>query len=51
MSEVPLSRADSKVIAQRRRGRNIALLLALIAISGLFYALAIVKLGKPDFAP
>lgn len=31
---------------RRRRGRNIAMLVALLAMSGLFYAIAIVKLGK-----
>jgi len=43
----PLSRADSALLAKKRRGRNIAMLVALLAISALFYAIAIVKLtGK-----
>lgn len=43
----PLSRAESMMIAKKRRGRNLAMLVALIAIAGLFYAIAIVKLtGK-----
>lgn len=41
----PLSRADSDALARRRRGRNWALLLALLAIVGLFYAISIVKLA------
>ena len=40
----PLTRAQSDQIARKRRGRNIALLVALLAIAGLFYAIAIVKL-------
>jgi hypothetical protein len=41
----PLSRADSALLARKRRGRNLAMLVALLAISGLFYAIAIVKLS------
>jgi hypothetical protein len=33
-------------LRRRRRGRNLALLVALLAMSGLFYAIALVKLGK-----
>jgi hypothetical protein len=40
-----LSRADSAALARRRRGRNWALLLVLLAICGLFYAISIVKLA------
>ncbi|MCW3473360.1 hypothetical protein [Limobrevibacterium gyesilva] len=47
----PLSRDESKLVARRRRGRNIAMLIVLIALSGLFYAVAMVKLTKPDLAP
>ena len=43
-----LSRAQSTELARRRRGRNIAMLVALLAFAGLFYALAIVKLTRPD---
>jgi hypothetical protein len=43
----PLSRADSDRLARKRRGRNIAMLVALVVIAVLFYAIAIVKLtGK-----
>lgn len=41
----PLSRAESDVIAKKRRGRNIAMVVALVAIAVLFYAIAIVKLS------
>lgn len=43
----PLSLAESKLLAKKRRGRNIAMLVALVAIAVLFYAIAMVKLtGK-----
>lgn len=47
MPEVPdhFSRTDSQEIARRRRGRNLALLAALAAMCGLFYAIAMVKLS------
>ena len=51
MNSAHLTRAESDAIARRRRGRNLARLLVLIVVSGLFYALAIVKLGKPDLGP
>ena len=41
----PLSPAASADLAKRRRGRNVALLLTLLVLSGLFYVLAMVKLG------
>ena len=44
----PLTPAESAALARRRRGRNIAMLIALLALSCLFYAIAIVKLGSPD---
>jgi len=44
----PLTRAESDALTRRRRGRNIAMLIALLALSALFYAIAIVKLGSPD---
>jgi hypothetical protein len=44
----PLGRADSAALGRRRRGRNIAMLIALVAIAGLLYAIAIVKLAHPD---
>ena len=42
----PLSRADSQVVQRRRRGRNWAMLAALIALVGLFYAITLVKIGQ-----
>jgi hypothetical protein len=44
----PMSREESALFKRRRRGRNIALLVVLLAVSLLFYALAMVKLTKPD---
>ncbi len=41
----PLSRADSAKVALRRRGRNWALLAALVALVGLFYAITLVKIS------
>lgn len=41
----PLTRAESDRIAKKRRGRNIAMLVALVAIAVLFYAVAMVKLS------
>jgi hypothetical protein len=32
---------------RRRRGRNIAMLVVLLCLSGLFYAIAVVKMFKP----
>jgi hypothetical protein len=40
------SRSESVAIGRRRRIRNIAVLLALIAVAVLFYAITIVKLAK-----
>ena len=34
-------------MGRRRRGRNIALLIALAALAAVFYAIAIVKLAHP----
>lgn len=47
----PLTRADSEALARRRRGRNIAMLVALLAVAALFYAIAMVKMATPGFAP
>jgi hypothetical protein len=41
----PLSPAQVTELRRRQRGRNIALLIALLAVAALFYAIAIVKLG------
>ncbi len=43
-----MSREDSDALARRRRGRNIAMLVVLLAVAALFYAIAMVKLGRPD---
>lgn len=52
MAELPpLTRAESLLLAKKRRGRNLALLVALLALCALFYAIAIVKLsGKMGLA-
>ena len=44
----PRTRDALAALGRRRRGRNIAMLIALLALSALFYAIAIVKLGSPD---
>jgi hypothetical protein len=41
-----LSVEHSEALARRRRGRNIAMLIVLIALSLLFYAISIVKMAK-----
>ncbi|MBV9813354.1 MAG: hypothetical protein JO326_11425 [Acetobacteraceae bacterium] len=43
----PRPQAASDVSAARRRGRNIALAVALLALVVLFYAIAVVKLAHP----
>lgn len=40
----PLSAAASAEIARRRRGRNWAILIVLLALCALFYAITIAKL-------
>lgn len=40
-----LTRADSERLARRRRGRNWAMLIALLALCALFYAITLVKLS------
>jgi len=47
----PLTRAESAALARRRRGRNIALLVALLALAALFYAIAMVKMAHTGGAP
>ena len=42
-----LSRSESETLNRRRRGRNVALLIGLIAIAAMFYAIAIVKMANP----
>lgn len=39
----PLSPMEAAELRRRQRGRNIAVLLALIALAALFYAISIVK--------
>jgi hypothetical protein len=41
----PLSPAQAAELRRRQRGRNVALLIVLLAVAGLFYAIAIVKLA------
>jgi hypothetical protein len=43
----PLSPEADAELRRRRRGRNIAMLVALLALSALFYAIAVVKLARP----
>ena len=40
-----LTRDDSERIARRRRGRNWAMLIALLALCALFYAITLVKMS------
>ena len=39
----PLSPAEAAELRRRQRGRNIALLIALLALAALFYAISVVK--------
>ena len=43
-----LTVAESDELIKRRRGRNVALLVVLLALAGVFYVLAMVKLSKPS---
>ncbi len=43
----PLTRAETDALMRRRRGRNVALLIALLALAIVFYAIAVVKLAHP----
>jgi hypothetical protein len=42
----PLSPEEAAELRRRRRGRNIALLVVLVAVCALFYAIAMVKMGE-----
>lgn len=42
----PLSRAESRDVARRRRGRNWLMFATLIALVGLFYAITLVKISQ-----
>ena len=39
----PLSAIEAAELRKRQRGRNIAVLIALVAVAALFYAISIVK--------
>ena len=39
----PLSPAEAVELRRRQRGRNIALLIVLLALAALFYAIAVVR--------
>jgi predicted PurR-regulated permease PerM len=45
LSVEPVVNPAASALERRRRGRNLALLVVLLAVAGLFYAIAIVKLG------
>ncbi len=45
MLEDHLTRDESERLARRRRGRNWAMLIALVALCVLFYAITVVKLA------
>jgi hypothetical protein len=47
----PMTRAETDALAKRRRGRNIALLVALLALAALFYAIAMVKMAQTVATP
>jgi len=51
MPDEKLSREESDALAKRRRGRNIAMLIALLALSALFYLIAMVKMHNGLLAP
>ncbi len=42
-----LSREESDALARRRRLRNRALLIALLALAALFYAITVAKMARP----
>jgi hypothetical protein len=50
IEKVPLSRAESLALARRRRGRNWALLIVLVAVVALFFAITIAKLSGQQLA-
>lgn len=48
MAPAPLpADPNEAALRRRRRGRNIAMLVVLLALSALFYAIAMVKLARP----
>jgi hypothetical protein len=47
---VPAPESDAE-LTRRRRGRNIATLIVLLALAGLFYAIAMVKMAQSGHPP
>ncbi len=47
----PLSRVETEALRRRRRGRNLAMLVVLVAVVVLFYAITVVKMARPDLTP
>jgi hypothetical protein len=45
-SPASLTRDESDAMAHSRRGRNLAMLLALLGVCGLFYLITLVRLGQ-----
>lgn len=46
MAQDHLTRADSRELARRRRGRNWAIFAVLVALMVLFYAITVVKMMR-----
>jgi hypothetical protein len=44
--KVPPPADSDAALTRRRRGRNVAMLVALLAIAALFYAIAMVKMAQ-----
>ncbi|CAH2600634.1 protein of unknown function [Rhodovastum atsumiense] len=44
-ADASLSRAESDELQRRRRGRNVALMLVLLGVCGLFYLITLAKLA------
>lgn len=42
----PIDEEERRRMQSRRRGRSIALLVALLALSGLFYAISLARVGR-----
>jgi hypothetical protein len=43
----PMNRSDSELLMRRRRARNWAMLVVLVALCVLFYAITLVKMVRP----